>query len=360
MDRDVIGRILEEAGGLDRPCVAGVEGVAGAAGLLCSYEIDCAPSGFSKDRFHSIPDIGSGDCPRVVFIDGGNAGIFSSPDFCVHFIRIFHTEYEGNRRVSCSADGFYVLCRAEAGALKDGGRIVFSAKMFPSCVKSLTDSFFTERFEFDPLDKSLLEKNSRMAMSRVPGMVRRIAELSTALLLASKAGRGDNIIVDGDFCTRTVYEKKLVDALARFAGRGVSIAGLSKTSDLITSGGCSVTKVLSAAAPAGAWYYSPAAVRKGTAVSFAKLHPESDYIFKLETLAATMPEDVLKVLSANSTDAVFLGYPYGLIEADRFARVSEREKGILRTMFMAKAGKGWESLAGAEKSLDAHSVLDNI
>ncbi|MBU2561878.1 MAG: DNA double-strand break repair nuclease NurA [Nanoarchaeota archaeon] len=355
MDHDVIGRILEEVGGLDK---------ADVAGSLCSCEIDCAPSGFSKDRFHIIPDIDPGDCPRVVFIDGGNAEIFSSPDFCVHFIRIFHTVYRGNRRVSCSADGFYVLCQAqrtgEMTGAKDRDSIVFSVKMYPSGVNSLTDSFFTEVFEFNPLDSSLLEANSRMTISRVPGMVRRIAELSTALLLASKAGKGDSIIMDGDFCTRTVYEKKLVEALARFAETGLSIAGLSKTSDLLTSSGRSVTKFLSAAAPAGAWYYSPAAQRQGAVVSFAKLNPKSDYVFKLETLAATRPEDVLPLLSANSTDAVFIGYPYGLIEADRFARVSNREKEILRTMFMAKAGKGWGSMAGAERSMDAHSILDRI
>ena len=352
-------RILEDIDASGQP---------GEDGKLCSGEPDCSPAAFSHENFHTIPETtqSSADKSKMTFIDGGNAELFSSPDTSVHFIRIFHTVYRDNRRINCSSDEFYVLCQAK----NQEDSIIFSAKLFKSSINSLTDSFFEEKFLFNPLDPALLERSSRLTIDKVPGMIRRIAELSTALLLvgsAESAGsekstdRGDIIVIDGDFCTKTVAEKKLLSALHSVAGkRGISVAGLSKTSSLLTSKGMSVAETLSAAAPFDAWYYYPAAQRLNTNICFAKLNPKSDYIFKIEMLDGTDPETIIPFLASNSTDAVFLGYPYGLIEADRFARIPNREKDMLRTMFMAKAGKAWEHLDSRSKSLDAHSVLDNI
>jgi hypothetical protein len=113
-------------------------------------------------------------------------------------------------------------------------------------------------------------------------------------------------------------------------------------------------------APEGAWL-CPAASSQVTKTFFVKLHASSEYVFRLDTFAHAA--NVAKYLSpvvAHSKDPVFVGYPYGLIEADRFARVSNREAESLRMMFRVKAGKDWEMLDSAAKSMDAHSVLDRI
>lgn len=331
-------------------------GEGGEDGDLCSCETDCVRSAFSRDRFARL-EPKTDDDRNIIFIDGGNAGLLSSPGSCVHFIRIFHTVYRGNRRIGCGADEFYVSCQAQGA----GDSVVFSARLFRSDVNSLTDTFFAENFMFDPLDPALRQMGSRLAISKVPGMVRRIAELSTALLLAGRAEKDSIVVIDGDLCAKTGDEGKLLSALRSVSEeRKVSVVGLSKTSDLLTSSGRSVAQVLSSMAPQGSWSYCPAAERRGALISFAKLHERSDYVFKIESFTKTMTERVLPLLSANSSDAVFLGYPYGLIEADRFARVSSREKEMLRTMFMVKAGRDWNSFGSGERSLDAHSVLDRI
>ncbi len=63
---------------------------------------------------------------------------------------------------------------------------------------------------------------------------------------------------------------------------------------------------------------------------------------------------IFSALAENSQDPVFLGYPYGLVDADKNARVSNAEKGFLRTVFSSKID--------LEKynQLDAHDVLDKI
>ena len=358
-DCDVIRGILEELSA--EPVLEGAE-------VLCSCETDYSPEVFSSDLFSevvakTVPE------KKFFFIDGGNCEIFSSPDICVHFIRIFHTVYSGDRRVSCSKDEFYVLCRT---GVKDGN-VFFSAKLFRSKVNSLTDAFFTESFWFDPLDSCFVERNSRMVLDRVPGMIRRIGELSTALILAGDADAGDVVVVDGDLCAKTGDDRKILRVLREVSlSKKVSICALSKTSDMLNSRGGSVVTTLSAAAPYASWVYSPAAVRAGATIAFVKLHPKSDYVFKFEFLEEVFSQgglqsglngvvqEIVSILASNSTDVVFLGYPYGLIEADRFARVSNREREVLRTMFMARAGNLWGCMAARERSLDAHSVLDRI
>ncbi|MBW2972065.1 hypothetical protein KY359_03440 [Candidatus Woesearchaeota archaeon] len=350
MDDGVIRSILDGMGSRER---------AADPGSLCFCETGYRPVKFSEQNFHSFHagrEVGT----AVTFIDGGNAEIFSSPDACVHFVRIFHTTYRDNLRISCSADEFYVFAKAA----RSGDSVVFSARLFKSKTACLTDSFFAEDFTFNPLDSRLLERSSRLSISKVPGIVRRLAELSTALILVGKAEKGSVVVIDGDLNARLSDETKLINALGSVArSRQAVVCGLSKTSSLLTSDGISVFSVLESGAPDAPWYYYPAAVSSSAdvGVSFVKLHPKSGYIFKLESFHFDDGSKVMfPLLAANSTDPVFLGYPYGMIEADRFARVSNREAEYLRTVFMAKAGKSWELIESAAKALDAHSVLDRI
>lgn len=319
------------------------------SGLLVFGEPGLLPAEFSEDNFHEINQIPDSD-KDIIFIDGGNAEILSSPNLCVHFIRVFHTIYKERKRSSCSSDEFYVFCSAR----NINNSVFYSAKLFRSRSKTLTDSFFSTDFLFNSLDSRLCEKDARLDISRVPGMIRRIAELSTALLLAGKS-KACCIVIDGDLTARISEEDKIINAVRNVAKQNnVSVCALSKTSNLLTSNGGSVIALLDRKAPAGSWYYSGP-------VCFAKLHPKSGYIFKLETIdPESNLENIFSLLAANSNDPVFLGYPYGLVEADRFARVSKSEQEMLRTMFMAKAGKDWSSIETASKALDAHSVLDNI
>ena len=66
------------------------------------------------------------------------------------------------------------------------------------------------------------------------------------------------------------------------------------------------------------------------------------------------------MLSANCKDPVFIGYPYGLIEADKNARISNQEKDMLLTLFSTKFGKDWERIKESLSNIDAHEILDNI
>jgi hypothetical protein len=348
MENDIIGRILEE---IDSSVAVD------EAGLLGFGEPDQQPAEFSRDNFHRLQESAE-NSNRMIFIDGGNAEIIASPSLSVHFIRIFYTIYQYNKRVSCSSDEFYMLSSAK----NRDDKIFYELKLFKSKATTLTDSFFNEKFLFDSLDYPLCEGNSRFDISKTPGIIRRLAELSTALLLASRPETNDTIIIDGDLSTRLPNEQKLINALKNTAKQNnISVLALSKTSNILTSTANSAITIIKRFAPEGLWYYYPAALpASGNKVYFVKLHPSSDYIFKLETFESDKIETIFPSLAANSKDPVFIGYPYGLVEADRFARVSNREQEYLRTIFISKAGSNWNKIDAASKALDAHSVLDNV
>ena len=64
----------------------------------------------------------------------------------------------------------------------------------------------------------------------------------------------------------------------------------------------------------------------------------------------------------NSTDYTFPGYPYGLIDADRLARITGAERGfycdVLRSQ-LATMGK-WDKFYRHVKATDAHGLLNKL
>ena len=60
---------------------------------------------------------------------------------------------------------------------------------------------------------------------------------------------------------------------------------------------------------------------------------------------------------ANALDPAFLGYPYGLVEADKFAQVTRHETAQLRARFAVQSK---ELFKGVESALDAHDILDAL
>ena len=309
---------------------------------------------FSENNFHEIQSTLNNN--RICFVDGGNAELFSSSSLNLSFVRIFHSTYKDNKRISLNKDEFFCLVTTE----KKLGQLIFSAKLFPKDKTFLSPSFFETEFYFDPTDPALTTRNSRIGISHIPNIIRRLAELSTSLLLTKELSEDDAIIIDGSFEAKLKDEERLINTIKMMGEENkIAIAGLCKTTNLLTSSGQSPILALQSKAPINAWFYFPVADAPFH-LYFVKLHEKSDYIFRLDLLSSKNASQVLSTLKQNSIDPVFLGYPYGLVEADRFARVSNQEKEYLTTTFMTKTAAKSEKLRLLAKSLDAHSILDTI
>ena len=303
----------------------------------------------SKDNFHSIKEGGKG---KIVFIDGGNTEILKSSNFSLQFVRVYYTIYLDNKRISNKKYEFYLLVKS----FDNNGKIFFKTKIFGDRL--------IEGLEFDSFDKTLCVGKNRADVSFIGNVVRRFSELKVVHNVVDELSSGDVVVLDGSLDCKYSGEKEILDKIVENCNlKNVNIIGLSKTCELFTDKGNSMISALNAIQPVGSWYYYPIAkFSKKFDILFVKLNSKSKYIFRMDFVSEMNDkiEKVLSLLILNSKDPVFLGYPYGLIEADKMARVSNNELEMIKTKFMVKAGKDWDKINESLKTKDSHSVLDNI
>jgi NurA-like 5'-3' nuclease len=93
---------------------------------------------------------------------------------------------------------------------------------------------------------------------------------------------------------------------------------------------------------------------------FVKLHEKSRHVFRFEIFNEQKMKatETINEISSNCIDPIFLGYPYGLVEADRIARVSNQEKESLKTMLLVKLKN--RNIERYLNSSNAHTILDKI
>jgi len=291
-----------------------------------------------KKSFYSIVDK---SVNKVAFVDGGNAEIIGGGNFSLQLLRIYYAVFENNKRIKQNKTEFYLLVTAK----NKNGRIFYDTEAFNTHLR--IDK------EFNAFGEGISEQGHKAEPNKIAESARKIAELKIAAELVSELDSGDMIIRDGDLLEGTEQEKRQIENLKEKSGeKQVVVAGLSKTTSLLTDSGNSVSAVLNKIGPACAWYY-PATNNVG----FVKLNKNANYVFRLDFFVPDKLADVLGALKANSRDACFIGYPYGLIDADRFARVSTKEKEKLKLMLMSKGGENFRAHLA---SIDAHEILNKI
>jgi hypothetical protein len=280
---------------------------------------------------------------NILFVDGGNSILFESAGFCLGYIRTCGILYNGNVRLSRKSAEFYILVRESGG--------VFNVKTFP-------DSDFNN-LVFRSEDESLRNGLERSTPSKIIPVIRRFAELRFAKLLDNH--NVDYILLDGTLEARYPYEKEYLDGLCQTA----KSCSLGKTCALTTNQGVPITKRLYDMKD-GEWYYHPIVENHNPAhqadIYFVKFNSRSRHVFRFEVQAGFKGDiaDLFSGLATNSKDPVFLGYPYGFVDVDSHARVSEEERKSLQTYISVKLGKEWNEFSKNLNSLNAHEILDKI
>jgi hypothetical protein len=288
------------------------------------------PIDIEKKNFHVMSE--NDLTVDLTFIDGGQAILFESAGFCLGFIRVAVLSYSNNRRVSRNIEELYVLITENENS--------FLINTFPA------GEF--NNLKFDPENESLRNGMDRASPSRILSVIRRFAELKKAQGLK-------NVILDGTLEARYPHELEYINRLE-------SVSALSKTCSLTTNIGVGITNYLRLLDDSE-WYYTPIVKNNNknhsAEIYFVKLNKKSDYVFRFEHKGIAA-EKIMCALQKNSTDPVFLGYPYGLVDVDNAARVTEQEKKMLQTQISVKLGKEWFSFSKMLKSMNAHEILDNI
>ena len=295
-----------------------------------------------KSKFSSIPE---SNPKKIVFVDGGQAEILKAVDFSLQFIRVVGVVYLDNKKVENHVKEFFVLITS---SLKDG-MVQYNTEMFP--VKGET----IDEISLDSFDSSITVGKERGSVSQIGNIVRRFSELKLAADIAKDLDEGF-VVLDGCLKSLVKGEKKYLDNLYESAG-DVIVSGLAKTSSRFFNNGNSVLDEVDMIGEDNTWKYE-LGTENDYSVFAVKLYPRSNYVFEFNVKGDA--DSVLSNLVSNSKDPVFLGYPYGLIVADRVARVSNNEKDHLLFMFKAKLGKRWKDIEQSLHTQDSHNILDNI
>ena len=206
---------------------------------------------------------------------------------------------------------------------------------------------------------------------------RSLAELRLASrIVEDDLCAGDILILDGSLQTSFGAEHRYADSLYENAiNKGVIVCGLAKTSRLVTeSGDPLMSRVLEIArdVPFETWYVPVAQgiYAEGRGFTLAvKLHPSSRHVFRLDILSEQYNEmsdaargEILGCIASNSGDLSMLGYPYGLIDADRHAQVRSTEAAMYRrTLASRRAGNPrWQDTARHSDSVIFHDLLNRV
>lgn len=271
----------------------------------------------------------SSEPKTIVFVDGGQAEVLSAGNFCLCFIRIFAQVFQRNKKLNSYKNEFYLLTTAQW----KGDNIFYESQIFPLTEKLIEE----EDLLISSNDSSIKNGIERAPIAKIASIARRFAELE----LASRI-QADYIVLDGTLEPSYKNEENYLEKLSK------NTCAIAKTSSLFTQSGNSPVILLNKNGPSECWSYF---VHDKT--YFVKLHEKVKHIFRFEGNS-----EVLPYLVENSNDAVFLGYPYGLIYTDKMARVSNTEKNSLTMSFLLR--KENKEIAQYLNSVNAHEILDRM
>ena len=331
----------------------------------------------NADYFYPLPKLRSER--KIAFVDGGSAEIVGAPNFAVGLTRLYFCIFKGDKRIEAvkipQRIDFYTVCYA----VPRGNQITYKTELVP--VKEEWRKYLPDvaDLELDSLDRTIMLGLQRAPIGRVLEIARVFAEWRfSSFIVREELEEGDVVVRDGTLQTTVTNEGKYADeAYGAALQKKVYFAGLSKTSTLFTETGqplFSAIHVLSESSRMkdDAWYYYPIATitqpdHKAEMLA-VKLHKQSEYVFRFEILKDQVNKNnfgevelIVSALATNSKDVCFPGYPYGLIDADRFARVSMTEKTVNEFQFRAAVSRDvWKKISRFVKSSDAHEVLNKL
>ncbi len=296
----------------------------------------------SAENFHSLDPV---DGARIGFVDGGNNTIYLAPGQAVHMVRLYYVVFRHGRREESGRYTFIVETNFDV-----------ENELFLSKIHDVNSSGILP----ESMSIGMDEIDEREKIRGVGSYVRRIGEwlLSTKIL-----ERVDILVRDGSLQTGAKKEFEYADEFFRRAESKV-VVGFSKTCALLTDRGYSLvasihhlSKREGVEAP---WYYHPIARGISTIKGdmFAvKLHPRADYVFRVEVYPEERAEYALGALVPMANDPVFLGYPYGLLDADVYARITDEEADMYSQMLYNSAGEFGRMQANA---LNSHDIISEV
>lgn len=296
---------------------------------------------------------------KIAFVDGGNLKILGGANFSILFNRVYYCVFKNNKRVKINNN------KAEFFSLtysKKEDEIIYETKLFP--VNEFSKEILPEESD---LKVSL---NDNFTINSVENMARIFSEWNMTKKAIENLDNGI-VVRDGSLQTGVKNETNYANEVYSLAiNKKIFLIGISKTCTLFTEDGYSLLSAINNFADSNnfknEWYCEYLFEIKEflpISLNFVKFNKNSKYIFRVENLKEqNEKEEIFKNLAIECKNMVFPGYPYGLIDADKNARVRKKEAETLKTIVLSEIAKNKE-LKNIEiliKSVNAHELLNDI
>ncbi|MBI2145686.1 hypothetical protein HYU18_05210 [Candidatus Woesearchaeota archaeon] len=283
---------------------------------------------------------------EVAFIDGGNSAIIQAPTAELHKIRTAIAVIKDNKLASIERKEGFLLAKATV----ENGKAKYTAELLES--------------NLDLKAISSEATGTENPLAKVTNEARRMCEIAAAKeALKMLNGRGV-IVLDGTLETFSESERKALNELTEAAAAKNAIVGaVAKTCSLLAD---TSESLISAAEKLGGGKEGYIIVAKGKSekhkatVAIARLNRFSQHSFRIEAADEEQLAKLAASLKRQSNDIAFPGYPYGLVMADEFARISNSEAALQKAKTMATAKGHIRQLLTEARALNAHSILDRL
>ena len=276
----------------------------------------------NKDRFSLISSLQ--DSEPITFVDGGIANILTAANFNLALIRIASLTLHNLKRIKQHVEEFYLLTTINSLQATP----MFRSKIFGS---TLIDPAHLSLKTTDPTIKMGL---NNAPITTIPSLACRFAELALAATQT-------NVCLDGTL--EQTYTNEDI-----YLARLQQPAALAKSSKIISQKGNAPTILLKKIGPSKPWQYVC-----DHQTSFIKLHEKSKHVFRFEGNPSILP-----TLVTQSSDPIFLGYPYGLILIDQLARISKSRANSIKMKLLLN--NEHKDILPYLSTTNAHDILDSI
>jgi len=283
---------------------------------------------FSLENFRTLPNTIS---RKTFFVDGGQAVLFETAEMVIGLIRIAVISQNGAETNLVQREQYYIIIHTimtENGLLYEA---VIEGKSFI----------------INPHDAALKDGIVRANLSKALDVIRKMKEFEAA----SKLPEEILVVLDGELDAKAELEKKAIEKLKE------NVIGLVKSQSLLTNTGASLYMSLTDMAPDSSWWYWP--IIKNSKVDWivSRLSAEAYQPYRIDFLPDAKKEEILAVMRACSQDLSLPGYPYGLLVADQYARITVAEASLLKTRLINELSKESKLL---NDGFDTHEMLNRI
>lgn len=264
----------------------------------------------------------------VYFVDSGYNYVFNSSKLKIIFFKAGYVNIANKKTKSQSVERYFCI-------MTESDVVLYKVLNYNNFNFEVTKVSLDLNFNFN-FDNVSIEQSVDLTNNMKVDMVRRYLELN---IVESLVSSDCFVVLDGALVPYYDFEKSILDSIL---SKSSNVLGFSKKTNFNV-----ILKKFS--------YVELDFKYTQIKSILAKIHPESNYVFRVDFIDL---DKSLKLLY-DSIDNIFIGYPYGLLLVDKLMKVSDHDKQIVSSILYHNC-KNKELFENLNNQTNAHDFIDLI